>query len=198
MRFAGVVALSTIVEVLDSIRSGDEASVSRLWNWFTPRLERFCAQWLRDENPSDFDEEDVVLSAFNAFCRAVMGGRYQSLKEPNEVWAILSTIAVRKALDRLKHARRRKRRGEMTRVEMQSLELDAFRGGEPSPELAALMADECVRLLELLPEKELQVLVGLKVDGYTNEEIAEQMGYTRRTIQRMLAVIRTIWEPERE
>ena len=33
-----------------------------------------------------------------------------------------------------------------------------------------------------------------KLEGYTNDEIAGLMGYTRRTIQRMLAVIRQSWE----
>jgi DNA-directed RNA polymerase specialized sigma24 family protein len=50
-----------------------------------------------------------------------------------------------------------------------------------------------LRLIDLLDEP-LHVQVALlKLDGHTNDEIAESIGYTRRTVQRILTVIRQNW-----
>jgi DNA-directed RNA polymerase specialized sigma24 family protein len=44
-----------------------------------------------------------------------------------------------------------------------------------------------------LPEPDLRKLVVLKLEGHTNDEIAELMKVTRRTVQRKLELIRRIW-----
>ena len=59
-----------------------------------------------------------------------------------------------------------------------------------------MMSDECRRLLEILKDPELEALVLLKLEGFSNDEIAQQFGYSRRTIQRMLASIRNLWGQE--
>jgi DNA-directed RNA polymerase specialized sigma24 family protein len=64
---------------------------------------------------------------------------------------------------------------------------------EPTPELAAEVADLSQYLLKLLPETDLQQLVLLKLEGHTNDEVAELMSVTRRTVQRKLERIRRHW-----
>ena len=66
----------------------------------------------------------------------------------------------------------------------------------PSPEFAAMMSEECRRLLRVLNDPELEGVVLLKLEGFSNDEIAKQFGYSRRTIQRMLALIRDLWSQE--
>ena len=58
------------------------------------------------------------------------------------------------------------------------------------------MADECRRLLESLPEPELRIIALLKVEGYTNEEIASQLDCVPRTIERKMSRIRLLWKHE--
>jgi DNA-binding CsgD family transcriptional regulator len=36
----------------------------------------------------------------------------------------------------------------------------------------------------------------MKLEGLTNDEIAGRLGYSRRTIQRMLSLIRDVWGSE--
>jgi DNA-binding transcriptional regulator LsrR (DeoR family) len=52
-----------------------------------------------------------------------------------------------------------------------------------------MMAEECQQLFDLLQDESLVKVAVLKLEGWTNEEIATELGYTRRTIQRMLATI---------
>ncbi|MEO1617743.1 MAG: ECF-type sigma factor [Planctomycetota bacterium] len=49
--------------------------------------------------------------------------------------------------------------------------------------------------LEQLSEATLRGIVALKMDGFTNEEIAEQLGCATRTVERKLNLIRRLWIP---
>jgi DNA-directed RNA polymerase specialized sigma24 family protein len=72
-------------------------------------------------------------------------------------------------------------------------DLEQVLGPEPSPEFAAEVADECRHLLGLLPDAQLRSIALWKMEGYTNAEIAEKLGYVRVTIERRLRLIRSIW-----
>ncbi|WP_197455973.1 sigma-70 family RNA polymerase sigma factor [Stieleria neptunia] len=51
------------------------------------------------------------------------------------------------------------------------------------------------RFLEQLSEATLRGIVSLKLHGFTNEEIAEQLGCATRTVERKLNLIRRLWSP---
>jgi DNA-directed RNA polymerase specialized sigma24 family protein len=68
----------------------------------------------------------------------------------------------------------------------------------PTPEFAAMMADECRRLLELLDDAELRSIAVAKMEGYTNAEIASQLNRSERTVERRLRLIRDRWKLEWE
>ena len=55
------------------------------------------------------------------------------------------------------------------------------------------MEEECQNLLQMLVRDEVKQVALLKVEGYTNEEIAEMLDCTRRTVQRRLDFIRSVW-----
>ena len=57
-------------------------------------------------------------------------------------------------------------------------------------------ANECRRLLEVLGDAGLRAVALWKMEGYTNAEIADKLGCTRRTVERKLRVIRAIWAEE--
>ena len=69
-------------------------------------------------------------------------------------------------------------------------------GREPSPELAAQVAEECGRLLRALGDKDLEAVALWRREGYSVEEIADRLGCAPRSVKRKLALIRTIWDKE--
>ena len=69
-------------------------------------------------------------------------------------------------------------------------------GRDPSPEFAAIMAEECRRLLDSLGDESLRKVALLKVDGYTEEEIAAQLDCSSRTIARKRDLIQDMWAGE--
>jgi DNA-directed RNA polymerase specialized sigma24 family protein len=69
-------------------------------------------------------------------------------------------------------------------------------GPEPSPEFAAMVAEECGRLLDGLPDESLRTVALMKMEGYTNDEIADRLDCGPRTVTRKLNIIRTAWLSE--
>ena len=194
---------SSVLLWLDAIRAGDETAVKRLWLEFSPRMTSLAQHWLsRTSGRRIFDEEDIVVTAFEGFRRALVEGRYDGLTGTDELWRLLAAATVNKAID-LSEGERAQKRGGGARIESlddSSPFVKKLTQGQvsqdPTPEFAAMMTDECKRLLQVLNDPELEAVVLLKLDGFSNDEIAHQIGSSRRTIQRMLASIRDLWSQE--
>src|SRR5262249_52306083 len=98
-----------------------------------------------------------------------------------------------------KHERRLKRGGgKVVGEDVLALEdvpgLDRIIGDEPTPEFAAQVAEEFQRLLARLTKPELRSIALWKMDGYTNAEIAARLGCAKVTVERRLALIRSLWK----
>jgi len=130
------------------------------------------------------------------------------LDDRDNLWRLLVVITERKAWNLVQHERRQKRGGGEARREAGFVEggdsLDAEAGinecasREPTPEMAAQVADECRRLLELLGDATLRSVAVWKMEGYTNAEIADKLGCVPVTIERKLQLIRSLWANERQ
>ncbi len=72
--------------------------------------------------------------------------------------------------------------------------LDQMLGEEPTPEFAALVAEEYRKRHESLADETLRQIASWKLEGYTNEEIAAQLGCALRTVANKLKLIRLKWE----
>jgi DNA-directed RNA polymerase specialized sigma24 family protein len=76
--------------------------------------------------------------------------------------------------------------------------IEAAVDGEPTPQLAAQVAEEYERLLDLLGDDELRTVALWKMEGYNEEEIAVKLGCVPRSVRRKLRRIRTLWAMELE
>ena len=73
------------------------------------------------------------------------------------------------------------------------MELDEVVGREPSPAFAAEVADALACRLGRLGTAQLQAIALRKLEGYTTEEIAGQLGCAQSTVERRLRLIRHLW-----
>jgi DNA-directed RNA polymerase specialized sigma24 family protein len=144
------------------------------------------------------DEEDVALSAFDSFCRGAEAGRFPQITDRDSLWRLLVTITARKAAHQIRDERREKRGGGVAPISNEEAEsvLEKLACREPSPELAAEVAENFRHLLMRLGDRGLEAVALLRMEGYTVEEVAERLGCAPRSIKRKLALIRTIWEKE--
>ncbi len=189
---------NSITHWLHELRAGNRAAAHQLWKDYFPRLVQLARQRLRGARRRVADEEDVALSAFDSFCRGAEQGRFARLEDRHDLWQLLVVLTARKAVDLLAHERRRKRGGGAVRGDSAFLEagLDEVIGSEPTPEFAVQVGEQCRRLLDCLDE-ELRTVALLKLEGYTNPEIAARLGCAPATVERRLRLIRGIWSEER-
>jgi DNA-directed RNA polymerase specialized sigma24 family protein len=183
---------------LQQLRRGDRAAVERLWNAYYARLVKTAEQRLAGRVRLIGDEEDIALSAFNSFCRGVELGRFPDLNNRNDLWNLLVTITLNKVRHMLRDEGRAKRGGGRPPAAGAPGQggadfLQQLADSEPTPAVATEMADEVKRLLDSLASDDLIELALLKMEGYTNEEIAARWGKAERTIERKLHLIRGIW-----
>ncbi len=191
---------------LDGIKAGDDTDIQRLWDRYFRRLVRLAAAKLPAHCRRSFDEEDVALSAFQSFCDRAGQGQFPRLSDREDLWRLLATITVRKALDTIRHQTRQKRGGGNVLGESallvggddgdQAEGLGAVLGREPAPEEVVQFADDCRRFLARLQDPSLQSIALRRLEGQSTPEIATAMEVSTKTVERKLKLIRAIWTEE--
>jgi DNA-directed RNA polymerase specialized sigma24 family protein len=183
---------------LAPLQEGDPQAVQRLWQRYFLRLVQLARQRLRQAPRRAADEEDVALSAFDSFCRHAERGAFPQLHDRNDLWRLLVVITIRKASHLVRDEKRQKRggadRGDREKDQMALLEQALSR--EPTPELAAEMAEQCERLLRLLGDEQLRQVAVWRMEGHSVEEIAARSDWAPRSVKRKLQMIRSLWERE--
>jgi DNA-directed RNA polymerase specialized sigma24 family protein len=190
----------SVTRWVGGLKAGDPVATRRLWERYFADLVRLARARLGDAPRGAADEEDAALSAFDSLCRGAEHGRFPRLDDRDDLWRVLVTITARKAADLVQHERRLKRGGGHVRTEADLAAAALEAGGigqaparEPSPELAALVADECRRLFDALPDASLRRVAQLRLEGYTDREIAAELNCGLSTVERRLRTIRTVW-----
>ena len=187
---------------ISDLRAGEDEAARRLWDRYFDRLVNLARAELRARRREAVeDEEDAALNAFDSFCRGVARGRFERLNDRDDLWRLLALMTVRKARDQLQRQAAQKRGGGWVALaaadppagddgQESDVGLDRIVGREPSPELAAMVADEYLRLAEGLGGDLLRRILDLRMEGYTRQEIARRLGCAVRTVSRKLEMIR--------
>ncbi len=174
------------------LKTGDERAARKLWErYFGPLLDlaRFR---LLGHSRRVTDEEDIALSAFHSFYQAVLNDRYPRLQDRDDLWQLLVMHTTRKAVDQKRYQHRRKRTASPAGSEAIP-SLDQLADNEPDPQIAAQLAEQFHWLLDQLGEADLQLIAVRKLEGHADEEVAQELVCSRRTVVRKLAVIRAVW-----
>ncbi len=187
---------------LERLASGDEDATRQIWNRYIQQMLSFARKRLAAANRRVADEEDLVVSAFCSLCQRVEQGQFPDLKNRASLWRLLTTIIARKATAEIRRKFSEKRGGGKVRGESVFFHVDAsctgigldnMAGAEPTPEFAAEMVEQCSQLLSCLPDDCRQIAL-YKLDGFSNDQVAEKLNVAPRTIERKLASIRSAWQ----
>jgi DNA-directed RNA polymerase specialized sigma24 family protein len=192
----------SVTRWIGHLKEADPQAAHHLWDRYFHRLVALARAKLGQTPTGAANEEDAALSAFYNLCDGAAQGRFDRLESRDDLWQLLVVITTRKAVDLKKRQRRLKRGGG--RVVVGS---DVGNGPDeghdglaqvaatgPTPELAAMLAEEYQRRLHNLGDDSLRRVAQLRLDGHTNDEIAELLGCARRTVARKLEAIRAAWE----
>lgn len=187
---------------IESLREGDDAAATQLWEYCFPRLLRYSKRRLPEHLRKVMDEEDVALSAFKSLVHNAQRGGLAEVESRESLWKLLTCIAARKASGYVRHEKRKKRGGGLVRGEsifqvdgesaqpgIQQVPNSNQEGG-----LIGQFGEQCCELLELLDDDTLRAIAILRMEGYSVEEVAERIGCSKRSVERRLSLVRRIWQ----
>jgi RNA polymerase sigma factor (sigma-70 family) len=176
------------------MRSGDSEAARRIWERYSPRLSALARQRLPEPLHCVVDGDDIANGVFLDLIEGLQEGRFSDLHDRDDLWAFLACITIRKALNEIKRASRRRRPPSSARVPLEG----GIVAPDPPPDLVVMAAEQFEILIECLRRKDeaLKDIAIWKCEGFTNEEIAARLGCTCRRVMRKLELIRMIWETE--
>ena len=197
----------SITRLIGGLKGGDAAAAQGLWERYFARMvelaRRGCVP-LRGRMPPA-TRKTPRLSAFDSLCAGVAHGRFPQLCDRDDLWRLLVVITSRKVMAAARRQFRQKRGDGQVRLATDLPDLGSDGeddilaravGSEPTPEFAAMVAEEFRLLLERLGDETLRKVAILRMEGETTDAIAAKLGCARRTVARQLALIRRILDPE--
>jgi RNA polymerase sigma-70 factor (ECF subfamily) len=156
-----------------------------LFGRFAQRLIGLARLHLDARLRNKVDPEDVVQSVYKSFFR-----RYSDLPleedENGGLWSLLTLITLRKCADRARYYGTERRSVSREAQARSADEPEPWRealGREPTPEQAAMLAETVEQLLVELDASE-RPLLELSLQGYSTQEISEQLGRAERSVRR--------------
>jgi DNA-directed RNA polymerase specialized sigma24 family protein len=195
-------AEGSITGWIAGMKRGEPTAAQPLWERYFARMVELARARLRAAPRRDAgsDEEDAALSAFDSLCAGLARGRFPQVADRDDLWRLLVVITTRKVMAQARRQLRQKRGGGKV---VPTADLAAKDGGddqilaaavgtEPTPEFAAMVAEEYRKLLDRLDDDVLRRVAILRMENCTTDEIAQRLGCARRTVARQLALIRRI------
>lgn len=191
----------SVTHWIRQLREGDAGAQQQIWNRYFSQLTGIARQRLSDLPRRAEDEEDVVLSALDSFFRRTQQGQFPLLHDRTSLWPLLLRITIRKAWRAIERHDAQKRGGRRVRGDsvfagrpggLASIE-DVL-GTEPTPDTVVALQESLQQLINCLDEAPLRQIADRKLQGYSNGEIAQECGVSKRTIERKLRRIRVLWQ----
>src|SRR5271170_3509258 len=190
----------SVTRLIQLLRSDDAAerdlAARLIWRRYFRDLLELARNNLNGRVRRREDEEDVLQSMYKSFCLRQQRGEFD-LAGRDALWSLLVTITLRKA----RNAAKRQGRDMRDIAREQTLPIDdeaqsarwvleQMDAGGPSPAEAAVLNEALERRLEALGDTDLRQIALSRLEGYTNREIADQIGCTERSVERRLERIR--------
>ncbi len=177
---------SSVSQLIEDLKRGDEQAALALWDRFLPRLRAVANRTLATVSRTAADQSDALQDAQISFWKKAAAGNLPQDLNQNSLWGLLRVIVFRKAL-------RQVRKGK---VEMPETALPDFRIDDIFAQVGTADFDlHCEELLLKLDEGLRQIAL-LKLVNHKNKEIARLIGRSEKTVQRKLDLIRLIWDDE--
>ena len=182
--------------LVDLWRRGDQDAARQIVDRYIGQLLALARRHLSQRLAGRVDPEDVVQSVFRTFFLRVREGQFV-FADQDDLCKLLVRITLHKTLRQVAFHKAAKRdpAQEVGRGEGHQEQLLAVLDRGPTPEATITFVDQLEHLLAHLLPHERQVLE-LRLQGYSNEEIARQLGLYDRKIRRVLERVRHIARKE--
>lgn len=176
--------------------------IERVWNQHFAELVRFAQSRLGGIRRGSYDEEDIALSAIKSLYRGIQAGRLHPHLPGDDIWKLLVVIALRKISAQRRRLLAAKRVGERTESAFglqandsaSGFAIDQVWDHRQTLESSDALSHACAEMIQQLTDDRLQTTALLRLEGYSNREIAEQMNCSVSIIKQRIQRIRKLWQ----
>ncbi len=180
------VSASSDESLFRHLQGGSEDAATALHMRFAPRLKALAKRSCGPELAQRLDPEDIVQSVFRSFFHAAKRGFYEA-PTSEELWKILVVITLNKMRTQRAYHRAAKRDVRLTPGDSEYA-LQAVPDGKVDHVLLQLAVQEA---LEGLPPLAQQI-ANLRLEGFEVAQIAEKLGRSKRSVERVLHGLRDL------
>jgi len=177
-------------------RTGDQQAAQILFDRFVERLLTLARRRISQRLSSRVDAEDIVQSVFRTFFNRLKKDEFH-IDEQDDLFKLLVRITVHKTLRQIAFHKAAKRDPSMETFqgEHSQDQLAQVLDEEPSPQTIVAFMDHLEHFMTQLRPEDRQILE-LRLQGYSTDEIATQLGLYDRKIRRVLERVRAMAENE--
>ena len=182
---------------INLFQQGDGLAARELWEVYAEQLTSFARQQLAGVSQPEYDESDAVASAFFSAFTSLQNKESPNSMNRNEFGSYVATITARKICRQIARNKTQKRnpiRFKDSKGISSETAIESENSKDQAPDVVAEFADQFRYLMEMLPRDDMRTIVGLKLEGYTNREIASKLERGLSSIERKLKSIREVWE----
>jgi RNA polymerase sigma factor (sigma-70 family) len=190
---------------IHSLNKGELDAAQKLWDRYASLLLEIARRKLGDAPKGSADEEDIAQNVFASICRGAAAGRLMDVKNRDDLWWLLLAVTRQKVASHVRREMAQKRGAGRVCSESvlhgevgsnSGFRLDYVVGEEPTPDFIAMLNEQHLRLLELLPSASLRQVADSRIEGYSVAEIAARLAISIRAVERKLQLIRSKWSAE--
>lgn len=189
----------TVTAWIKGLKGRDDKAAANLWDRYFRRLIALAKHRLGGFPKRVEDEEDVAISVFESLCQGAAAGRFTELTDRDDLWRLLVVVTTHKSTDAMRRAGRKKRGGGEVRGESVFITpdgsngVDQIAGTDPTPELLAELEDAWQDLIGRLKDDNAKRVALLRMQGFSNEEMADKLDISISSVERKLRLIRQAW-----
>jgi len=171
--------MSEVTQMLQAVGRGEALATEDLLPLVYEELRRLAAARMAQEAAGQTLQATALVH--EAWLRMVAHGE-QTWQNRAHFFAAAAEAMRRILIENARRKSRLKRGGGLLRVDLSEIDL-----AETTPDDKVLMIDEALEKLELEDPEKAQIVVMKFFGGLTNQEVAETLGVTERTVERRWA-----------
>ena len=159
---------------------------------------RFARSYIHNYKTARLDEEDIVVSVFESVWKGAELGRFDSVKNVDEMLWLLLAMTTRKAVDHIRRETAVKRipNGQFPKS-IDSVEaLRMVVAASESPDYFVILNDQLRHILEKFPDESHRQIAVLRIAGHNDSEIMIELDCSASTVGRKRGLIRKICRQE--
>lgn len=191
----------SVTRLILDLKNGSDIAAEKLWYCFQHRLKALAGKKL-GRRGGIYESDDIAVDAFYSFLQRYRDGKFPAAENRDDAWRIMVVIVIRKAINAIKYSSRKCRFIQPSTKTCDWIDTgfsfnDSSNYREALAQSGAEVTDAAFEdLLSTLRDQQLKNIAALKIYGYSNSEIAQEIGCSLATVERRLRVIRTQWESE--